>query len=402
MRWLFDIATLFSWMIAAVWTQRALVARLNLPSVPNLLDARPSASTAGGPSGTGPTAEITVIVPARNEGASIEATLRSLLAQTIPVEIIAVDDRSTDSTGAIMDRMSAESLPAGKSLSVIHVESLPAGWMGKTHAMALAARQTATPWLLFTDGDVRFRTDALERTLRYAQDSAAGHLVLLPTLILRTPGERMMAVVFYSLSLLAWRPWKIADPHAKRDSIGVGAFNLVRGDVYRAAGGFEAHPLEILEDVRLGFTIKSLGYRQCLVLGRNLVEVHWAAGALGMVHNLTKNIFAVFRFRTWLLLGACLGLGVLCFAPLVGLFAPWPIRAASLISLAMAGWLYELSSRHFSGISPIYTLTFPLGALLVLYAMFRSMGVTLLRRGVVWRGTFYPLRELRQRALPLR
>ncbi len=141
MHWPLLVANLVSSVILAVWTQRAVAAQRCLPRIPRLLDARydpvPARSVED-------RAQITVIVPARNESAAIEATLRSLLAQTIPLEILAVDDRSTDATGALMDRIAAEPMPRGKVLSVIHINSLPPGWMGKNHAMALAARQTGT------------------------------------------------------------------------------------------------------------------------------------------------------------------------------------------------------------------------------------------------------------------
>ncbi len=399
MHLLFILSVVFSWLIALVWTERVLSTIRNLPHVPNLLDRRyDPPPTADGGLGQ---PQITVIVPARDEAAAIEATLRSLLAQTIPLQIIAVDDRSSDGTGALMERIAVEGLPEGKFLTVIHVEALPTGWLGKPHAMSLAARQAATPWLLFTDGDIVFREDTLARALRYAQANA-DHLVLLPTLILKTAGERMMAAVFQSLTLLAWRPWKIADPRARRESIGMGAFNLVRSEVYRAVGGFEAAPLEVLEDLRLGYAIKRSGFRQRFVLGRGLIQVHWAPGAFGMVRNLTKNIFATFRFRLSLLLGAWLGLFLLCFAPLAALGGPWPIRSAGVVSLLMIAALYALASRYYTRIRLEYILTFPVAAALVLYAMLRSTVVTLLRGGVVWRGTFYPLGELRRNAGPLR
>ncbi|MGA7524226.1 MAG: glycosyltransferase family 2 protein [Acidobacteriaceae bacterium] len=398
MHWPLLIATLLSSVILAVWTERAVAAQRHLPRVPNLLD--PRFAPASAKSEDRP--QVTVIVPARNEAAAIEATLRSLLAQTVPLEILAIDDRSTDATGALMDRVAAGPMPSGKFLSVIHVDSLPPGWMGKNHAMALAARQTGTPWLLFTDGDVLFRPDTLERALRFAEDSGADHVVLLPTLIQKTSGERMMSSIFQSLTLLVWRPWKIPDPKATRESIGVGAFNLVRAEVYGAIGGFEKFPMEILEDLRLGREIKHHGYRQHMVLGRDLIRLHWAAGAFGMVNNLTKNIYATFRFSPLLFLGAWLGLLVFCGAPLAGLFVPHTIiRFTSILSLLMIALLYQQASRFYNRIGLAWVLTFPVALTLVLYAMLRSMIVTLWRGGVVWRGTFYPLRELRRNLGPL-
>ena len=191
------VATVLAWLIALTWTRVVFTALYYLPRIPNLLDPRYAPVREPAPEEYPP--QITVIVPARNEAASIEATLRSLLAQTIPVNIIAIDDRSTDETGAIMYAVAAsltnEAPTAGKLLSVLHVDHLPEGWMGKTHAMALAAGQTATPWLLFTDGDILFREDTLERALRFAHASEADHVALAPTLILKSAGERLMTTV---------------------------------------------------------------------------------------------------------------------------------------------------------------------------------------------------------------
>jgi GT2 family glycosyltransferase len=404
---LLTVAILLSWVVAAAWMARALNVLSKLRRVPDLLEwsgqdeAAVPVPEAVMASAARPSLRATVIVPARNEAESIEQTLRSLLAQTVPVEIIAVDDRSADATGAIMDRVAAEAEGIGR-LRVIHVQDLPEGWMGKTHAMTLAARQATTGWLLFTDGDILYRADAIERALRFAERERADHVVLMPTLIMKTMGERMMVSIFQSLSLWSWKPWKIADPKAKRDSIGVGAFNLIRSEVYHSVGGFEAQRLEVLEDLRLGFEVKQRGYRQRVVFGRGLIRVHWAAGALGLVHNLTKNVFAVFRFRPLVLAGACAGLGVLCLAPLAGLFGPVRMEAASIISLFMLWLLYFDTGRRFTGVSSFYILTLPLAVVLLLYAMLRSMTVTLAQGGVVWRGTFYPLPELKKHAGPLR
>jgi len=394
MSWFHIAALVLLWIIAAFWLWRGQAALRSLPRVPNLWDSSTDAPTETG-------AAIAVIVPARNEQAAIEDTLRSLLAQTIPVEIITVDDRSTDATGAIMDRIAAEPIPAGKSLRVLHVADLPEGWLGKPHAMALAARHATAPWLLFTDADVLFAPDVLARALSFAAQSGADHLVLMPTLILKTPAERSLVTFFQSFSLLWWRPWRIGQPDAS-DSIGIGAFNLIRAQVYRAVGGFEAQRFQILDDVRLGVEVKRAGYRQEIVFGRELIRLHWVPGALGMTRNLTKNFYAGFGFNPALLLGACLGLVLLCLAPIAGLFAPWPFRAAALLSLAMIALHYRLASRYFNGVSTGYALALPVATLLAIYGMLRSMVLALWRSGVVWRGTFYPLRELRKQSGRLR
>lgn len=393
------IALIFVWLTALLWTRLTLTALYNLPRIPSLLDPRITARL-GAPHPALP--QITVIVPARNEMAAIEATIRSLLAQTIPLEIIAVDDRSTDTTGQILDRMAAEPIAPGKSLTVLHVTELPAGWMGKTHAMALAARQAATPWLLFTDADILFAPDALERALLFAHDSSADHLVVALTLILKSAGERFMISVIQCFTMFTFRPWNVANPEAKRDSVGAGGFNLMRAEVYRALGGFEALRLEVLEDLRLGYEVKSHGYRQRVVFGRDLIRVHWAPGALGMARNLTKNFYAAFRFRSAPLIAFAVGFVLFLCTPFAGLFASWPCRIPCLIALFMMVLGHRYAARHFTCVPLLYVLTLPAGALLLAWAMLRSMILTLARGGVVWRGTFYPLGELRRHSGPLR
>jgi GT2 family glycosyltransferase len=387
---------LINWLIAVLWLWRSASALRHLPRVPNLLDEIYACRERQREQ-----PRISVIVPARNEEQAIEQTLRSLLAQQgISIEILAVNDRSTDKTGEIMERVTAEGRAQGKSIATIHIEELPEGWMGKTHAMALAARQATAPWLLFTDGDIFFREDCLCRAMQYAEKEA-DHLVLFPTLTLKSMGERMMLSAFQVLSLLASRPWKIADPKS-RESVGIGAFNLIRSDVYRSIGGFEAQRLQVLEDLRLGYEVKRNGFRQRGVFGRDLISVHWAAGALGIVHNLTKNVFAVFRFRSAPLIGACLALSLFCLLPAIGFLGPWTMRIASLLAAIAAFSVYWYCQRRLNGISAVYMFLLPVAACMILYTLLRSMVVTLVSRGVVWRGTFYPLAELRKHAGPLR
>ena len=385
---------LLNWIVATLWTWRTTSARRNLPKLPDLLKENITVEPA-------PQPQITIIVPARNEEQAIEQTLRSLLAQqNVSLEILAVDDRSTDSTGEIMDRIAAENSVVNKSISVIHIKELPEGWMGKTHAMALAARQATAPWLLFTDGDILYREDCLSRAVSYAERET-DHLILFPTLVLKTIGERMMLSAIQVLAFLSQRPWKVADPN-NRESIGIGAFNLIRSDVYCAIGGYEGHRMEVLEDIKLGYQVKQHGFRQRAAFGRDLIRVHWAAGTVGIVRNLTKNIFAVFRFNPAMLLATCIAIAVFCLTPFLGLFGGWWTVTASILALGSAVEMYRYCERHINGVPIYYLLLLPAATCIIVYMLLRSLIVTLVRQGIVWRGTFYPLAELRKNAGPLR
>ncbi len=324
--------------------------------------------------------------------------MESLLGQDYSaLRILAVDDRSTDGTGAILDGMAGA---YGERLDVVHIPDLPAGWLGKTHAMALAARRvivTRKPdFLLFTDADIVFRADAIRRSLVEVAASSSDHFVLLPTTIAKTRGEGLLLAFLQVMGIWAVRPWRVADPKAKRDAIGVGAFNLIRTDVYEALGGFDATPMEVLEDLTLGRRVKNLGYGQGVATGPGLVSVHWAAGVRGIINGMGKNLFAVFRFRPVLLLGAALWVALFCFAPVVFL-AHADTFVAGVITLASAIGLYALSSRS-NRLSGAYAVGFPIAAAILIYAMLRSMVVTLWGGGVVWRGTFYRIAELRSHA----
>jgi glycosyltransferase involved in cell wall biosynthesis len=379
------------WLLALAWFGRSVQTWYHLGEVPNLLDPL----YAGAPG-----AELSVIVPALNEAEAIGACLHSLLgSQGIRLEILAVDDRSTDNTGAIMESVALEAAGSGHSLRVIHIAALPDGWLGKPHALAIAAAEASAPYLLFTDADGVFAPDALARAMRLVEVEAADHFVLLPSLIHKSAGERMMLSGILTLSMWGVRLWKIADPRA-RDSIGVGCFNLVRREAFEAIGGFEALRMEVVEDLRLGFLIKQRGLRQRVAFGPGLLQLYWASGAGGIVRNLTKNTFAVYRYRLVLFLAATCGVALLTLAPVAGLFGPASVRVPSVLTLLIVLACYTGTARR-TRIPAGYAVLYPVAIVLLLYAMLRSAAVTLARGGVLWRGTFYPLRELRQNAGPL-
>ena len=166
------------------------------------------------------------------------------------------------------------------------------------------------------------------------------------------------------MGLWAARSWRVADAKAKRDAIGIGSFNLLRTSAYLSLGGFEALRMQIVEDVTLARRVKEFGLRQRIAFAPGMVSLHWAAGAMGVVKGMTKNLFAVFAFRPAVLLGACVWFTVFCLGPFVGLgFSA--TRLPALVTLAAIVVLYWLV-RRMGGI-PVWTaLAFPFSAVLFL------------------------------------
>jgi glycosyltransferase involved in cell wall biosynthesis len=404
----------FHWIagtiLALAWVSRIVDAALGMPSVADV--SRPEwdrnpVSPAGNP-------RVSIIVPARNEEETIAQALGTLLALDYDnYEVIAVNDRSTDSTGEIMERIaekprpstsSGQALsesepemgdPGSRSFRVVHHTELPAGWLGKTHAMWTAASQATGDWLLFTDADVLFKPDSLRRALAYAEAVPADHMVLFPRMIMKRPGEYMMIAFFQTMFMFGHRPWKVADPSTD-DHMGVGAFNLVRRRVYDAVGTYEALRMEVLDDMKLGKVVKKAGFAQRNVFGGDLISIRWAKGAMGIVNNLTKNFFAVLSFQWWRTLISAFGLALLNFGPFLGIFlahgwarVPYAVALASMFAIYIG-----MSWR--SAVPPYYFLLHPVSTALFIYTLLRSMILTLWNDGIEWRGTRYPLNELRK------
>jgi hypothetical protein len=292
--------------------------------------------------------------------------------------------------GPIMDEVAAR-LEAPGRLKIVHVSELPAGWLGKTHAMWNAGQQATGEWLLFTDADVLFKPDALRRAVAYAEAERADHVVLFPRMIMKQPGERMMIAFFQALFVFGHRPWKVADPKAQ-DHMGVGAFNMVRRSAYNAVGTYLALRMEVIDDMKLGKVIKNAGFVQRNVFGEDLISLHWAKGAFGIVNNLTKNFFALLSFQWWRTVASIVAMGFLNLGPFLGVWlaqgwsrVPYSDRAA----VSLFGIYYGMSSM--SAVPAYYFFLHPVSTSLFMYTLLRSMVHTLANDGIVWRGTRYPL-----------
>jgi len=383
----------FHWIagtiLALAWLSRVIDAGLGMPSVADI--SKPEWNR--NPVAASRNPRVSIIVPARNEEKDIEQSLTSLLAlDYVNYEVIAVNDRSRDCTGEILERVAAS---AKRPLRVIQHRELPSGWLGKTHAMWTATNQAKGDWLLFTDADVLFKPDSLRRALAYAEAEYADHVVLFPELIMSRPGEYMMIAFFHTLFLFGHRPWKVADPKAQ-DYIGVGAFNLIRRSTYEAVGTYEALRMDVLDDMKLGKVVKSGGFAQRNVFGGDLISIRWAHGAMGVSDNLTKNFFAVLSFQWWRTILSAFGLAFLNLLPFLGVWLAhgWS-RLPYAIALASMFLIYVGMSKRLK-IPPYYFLLHPVSAALCIYTLLRSMIHALWNDGIIWRGTRYPLEELRK------
>ena len=372
------------------WVIRVLQAGLGLRRLPDLHDPQWNIERQASQ-----WPRVSIIVPARNEEQGIEPALLSLAALDYPnFEVIAINDRSSDRTGEILERVRQKH---PQQLRTVHIENLPPGWLGKTHALHTGVAQATGDWLLFTDADVIFQADTLRRAIAFSERSAADHFILFPTMLTKTWGERMVSALFGCMLVLAWGHslWRVANPKA-RDYVGMGAFNLIRRTVLHPIGGLAPLRMEVIEDMKLGKLVKQHGFSQRVAFGRDLITLHWAPGAMGMVRNLTKNFFALVNYRWSLALAAVVGLVLVNIAPFVGLvIAPGWARFGYVAAAAAIASMY-FDMRRYSHISPAYFFLHPLASILIAYSLARSAVLTLWRGGVVWRGTKYPLEELRK------
>jgi glycosyltransferase involved in cell wall biosynthesis len=381
--------SIFHWIagcvLALAWISRIIDAAIGMPKVADISQPEWNREQITG------NPRVSIIVPARNEQDDIAQTLTQLLVLDYDnYEVIAVNDRSTDRTGEIMDRVAVH-----EKLRIIHITDLPPGWMGKTHAMWTAGKQATGDWLLFTDADVLFKPDSVRRALAYAESERADHVVLFPQMIMKQVGEKMMIAFFQTLFVFGHRPWKVADPKSK-DHMGVGAFNMVRRSVYEQVGTYERLRMEVLDDMKLGKVVKQSGFSQRNVFGEDLISLRWARGAMGVVNNLTKNFFAILSFQWWRTVISFVGLAFLNLGPFLGVWLAhgWARLPYGIALFGMFA-IYVGMSRK-SDVPFYYFVLHPVSTVLFLYTLLRSMILTLLQDGVVWRGTKYPLGELRK------
>lgn len=335
---------------------------------------------------------VSILFAARDEEEKLPGALQTFLALDYPhYEVIAADDRSEDRTAEIL-KAAAEK---NARLKYVRINSLPAGWLGKPHAMQQAFERSSGEWLVFTDADVHFSWDLLRRSVALAKREGWDHLTVLGGVEMHTVGETIAMTFFGMGFVMGVRPWRTNDPHSKGYT-GVGAFQLMRRSTYEAIGTHRRLAMEVVDDMKLGKLVKEAGFRSGVAKAWKEVRVRWHAGVGNIIRGTTKNFFAAAGYSLGLM---CLQLGMtfgMCVLPWLALpfLRGWAMIfdaiAVAVMIAVHAGVCIEV------GASPIYAVTEPIGASIFCWMLARSTIVTLWNGGIEWRGTFYPLEELRR------
>ena len=342
---------------------------------------------------------ITILIPAKDEGDRIRACIESALAQKYDnFSVIAIDDRSTDNTGAVMDDLAAKH--DGGKLRVVHIKegSLPPGWTGKCNALHSTVPSADGQWLLFVDSDVILEPDALPVTLSLAADREYDLLSLLPRVESHGFWEGVL-VPLCGMAINALYATALTNSDHRKTAFANGQFLLVRRSAYEAIGGHERVKDQFTEDIEMARLMKSRGQRVRLAWGRDYFAVRMYSSLAGIVRGWGRNFYAAGYGSPWRIL---LGIAFILVSFAVYLVPLWGwYRAIHPINLfAGNGWFAAaavqfcvmtaclLLTYAWSGNRKRYALLFPLGGAMLLRVFAQSLRLCATGK-VEWRGTSY-------------
>lgn len=336
---------------------------------------------------------VSVLVPARNEEDALAGAVQSLLEVDYPrLEIIIVDDRSSDRTGEIADRLARQDA----RIRALHIETLPEGWMGKVHAMHRGIELSRGEWLLFTDADIHFSPSVLKRAVSYCLERKRGFLTLFPgftdTGLLVGATQSAFGVIF--LSIMDFARISSAD---SPNAMGIGAFNLAQRSYLDAEAGLEWLRMEVADDAGLALMMKRRGARIDVLTGQDLIEVDWYPTLTGILDGVIQRFVMGAHYSLGLYLLQCLAVAFCVVAPIAAvlvLASATPLAWLCLGAYLLPSLMLAAGVRNFAlPLAPLAAL--PLGFAVIAYGMLRSVITYVLRGGLYWRGTVYPLSELR-------
>jgi chlorobactene glucosyltransferase len=369
-----------AWIVIVVLTARGLTRQRSLAPSSNLRLTESDAPL------------VSILVPARNEeNRVLEACIRSILAQDYGnFEVIAVDDRSTDQTGAILERLAKND----DRLRVIEGEELPGEWLGKPYAMQQALNYARGEWILATDADMIFEPSALRTAVARALDNNGDALTLIPLFEAGSFWERVMIPTWEWVFLMFAVFYRIDDPKSDR-AVGIGGFFLMRRTVLDRVGGYEALKDEVMEDARLAERIKKSGAGFLVEPAPALIRTRMYKTFREMWECSTKNWFSGVNFSFPFAMLCVVSMYLVAVVPpLIALTALVALASgtdlSALLVPATLSWLLQMLVMAIvirrSEVSVAYALTVPLG-LGLLYAMLFDSSVRItMGTGVTWKG----------------
>lgn len=347
-----------------------------------------------------PLPKVSAVIAARNEAASIEASIRSLLAQEgVDLEIVVVDDMSTDGTLAVLQRIASE--VGEQRLLVLPQKKLPPGWTGKTYSVETGQGRARGDYLLFTDADVLHGPRALANAVAAMEREKLDHLAVLPRLEAGSLVEALVLPLFVLLYQLRFVDPRAADP-ASRHGTGVGAFNLVRAESYRLRGTHARIRQSILDDVALGEMMRDEGGRGSVMRAFGQVRLRPYHSMKELYFGVQKSVLAQFKNSAVLSVVAATVLVVAAVAPPALVLAslplwwtgqgPWLVAPALLAALfPLVGLLRVRSVLRFE---PLAAVLFPIGAVIIAAAAIHAAFIFSTKGTVEWRGRTYTKKDL--------
>jgi cellulose synthase/poly-beta-1,6-N-acetylglucosamine synthase-like glycosyltransferase len=337
--------------------------------------------------------KLSVVIAARNEAETIEKAVSTLLEQDYPdIEIILVNDRSTDQTGKIIDDIARKDV----RVKSVHVKYLPHGWLGKVYALNIGTQKTVGDWILYTDADVHFRQGTIRKAIALAISKQSHHLTLVPKP--DTPSFLLEIVIqaFGALFIQGTKASEVDKPGSNA-FVGTGAFNLVKKSALEKTEGFSWLRMEVADDVGLGLMLHKSGAKSHFSVSIHDISLIWYPSIKRMFNGLEKNLFGVssrysftrmtfiFVFFWLLFLSPSIAI-VYRKVPYLWIFGVIPLLFVVIEALISK---LKLKQRFIS------LLSIPLGHLIISLMLLHSGIMCKLHGGIIWRGTKYSINDLR-------
>lgn len=335
---------------------------------------------------------MSIITAAKDEERNIRPALLSLLKLDYPnLEVIVVNDRSNDNTGKILGELSKQY----DHLTVIHNTTLPDNWLGKNYGLHRGAAQATGELLLFTDADVMMAPSTLKRGVSYLFRNNLEHIAVTPEMDIKNIIVDMFGSIFPIYFSIYALPWKVKKPKS-RYHVGIGAFNLVKKDVYWENAGHQKIRMNTDDDMQLGKLVKLTGGKQEMLFGTGLISVEWYSNLKNLVNGLMKNSFTAFWYNPFLaVLGAVVQLFLIVF-PFIAVFITNGLtQIFYLIAMHMVIITY-LRSLKYTKAKHWYVVFIPFVVLLFIFIQLKTIIIVLWKGGIYWKGTFYSLESLKQ------